>query len=396
MYFCGVASVRTGLLPRGVARRTSPANLRNLFRPLPASRRVIEHSDRAGVADTLLIYSIKALSQTIKYAVRILLPFVFGVGILWWMYRGTDWNALLHAVTYEMNWWWMGVSLIFGVLPQTLRAWRWQLALAPLGERPRRRTCVDAIFLSYASSLVIPRVGEVARCGTLKRCDGISFSKGIGTVVTERLVDSVVVLLFTAVAFLSQAGVLFDFLTASGTDLNHVLSRFTGAGYMVTIACVAAIILLLVGLTHRFALFNKGRDILKDVWDGIRSLRNVERSWLYIAYSVGIWVCYFLHFYLAFFCFDFTSGISPVAAFLIFCIGSFAVLVPTPNGAGSWHFAVKTMLVIYGVAEGPAILFALVVHTIQTFEVALLGIYAWVDLSLMKRVSGKPKTTITK
>lgn len=283
----------------------------------------------------------------------------------------------------------MGVSLIFGILPQVLRAWRWQLALAPLGEHPRRRTCVDAIFLSYASSLVVPRVGEVARCGTLKRCDGTSFSKGIGTVVTERLVDSVVILLFTAVAFLSQAGVLFDFLTASGTDLRHVLGQFTGTGYLVTAACIAAIVLLLVALTHRLALFRKGRDVLMDVWEGIRSLRGVERLWLYVAYSIGIWVCYFLHFYIAFFCFDFTSGISPVAAFLIFCVGTFAVLVPTPNGAGSWHFAVKTMLVIYGVAEQPAILFALVVHTIQTFEVALLGIYAWIDLSLMRNHGGK-------
>ena len=61
------------------------------------------------------------------------------------------------------------------------------------------------------------------------------------------------------------------------------------------------------------------------------------------------------------------------------------MLVPTPNGAGPWHFAVKTMLVIYGVAEQPAILFALVVHTIQTFEVVLLGVYGWADLTLLKR-----------
>ena len=107
--------------------------------------------------------------------------------------------------------------------------------------------------------------------------------------------------------------------------------------------------------------------------------------WLDVFYSLAIWICYFLHFYLALFCFDFTAGISPIAAFLIFCIGSFAVLVPTPNGAGSWHFAVKTMLVIYGVAESPAILFALVVHTIQTSEVALLGVYAWADLALRRK-----------
>ena len=106
---------------------------------------------------------------------------------------------------------------------------------------------------------------------------------------------------------------------------------------------------------------------------------------LYIFFSLAVWGCYFLHFYTAFFCFDFTSTIGPAQAFLIFCIGTFAVLVPTPNGAGPWHFAVKTMLVLYGVAEAPAIMFALVVHTIQTFEVVLLGAFAWVDLSYRKQ-----------
>ena len=333
-------------------------------------------------AQTLIVVP---LNDFLKNTIKILLPFVFGVGIMWWMYRGTDWSRFLYAVCHEMNWWWMGVSLIFGILPQVLRALRWQMALAPLGELPRRRTCIDAIFLSYATSLVIPRIGEVTRCGTLKRCDGTSFTKSIGTVVTERLVDSVVIVLLTAVAIFSQMGVLFDFLTASGTDLEHVLGQFTGAGYLVTIACIVAIGLLLWGLMHKFSLFNKGKDMLRGVWEGILSLRYVEQLWLYVFYSFAIWICYFLHFYLAFFCFDFTAGISPISAFLIFCIGSFAVLVPTPNGAGSWHFAVKTMLVIYGVAEAPAILFALVVHTIQTSEVALLGVYAWADLALRRK-----------
>lgn len=300
------------------------------------------------------------------------------------MYRGTDWNKFAYAVTHEMNWWWMALSLVFGILPQLLRAWRWQIALAPLGEHPRRNTCVNAIFLSYASSLIIPRIGEVARCGTLKRCDGTSFSKAFGTVVTERIVDSVIMLLLTTLAFCSQLPTLTRFLTASGTDLNSIVNRFTSTGYLVTLLCIVAVICLLVWLFHSFSVFNKGKDLLRDVWDGVLSLRKVEQLPRYIFYSFAIWICYFLHFYLAFFCFDFTAGISPIAAFLIFCIGSCAVLVPTPNGAGPWHFAVKTMLVIYGVAEQPAILFALAVHTIQTAEVILLGIYGWADLSLRK------------
>ena len=65
------------------------------------------------------------------------------------------------------------------------------------------------------------------------------------------------------------------------------------------------------------------------------------------------------------------------------------MLVPTPNGAGPWHFAVKTMLVLYGVAQAPAVLFALVVHTIQTALVVLMGAVGWADLFSMKKKSLK-------
>ena len=316
---------------------------------------------------------------------KTLLPFVLGIGILWWMYRGTDWRDFMHCVFLDMHWGWMALSLVFGVLPQLFRAWRWRMALKPLGEQPRARVCADAIFLSYASSLVVPRIGEVARCGTLKKYDGVSFSKSLGTVLTERLVDSVMVILLTAVAVLSQLPVLLQFLRTTGMSLDQVLGRFTGTGYVVTALCAVAVLGFGYYLFKNLSFFSKSREIARNIWTGIRSLRDVKNLPLYLFYSLGIWVGYFLHFYIAFFCFDFTCGINPVAAFLIFCVGTFAVLVPTPNGAGPWHFAVKTMLILYGVAEPQAILFALVVHTIQTMEVVLLGAYGWADLALLQR-----------
>lgn len=322
------------------------------------------------------------MMHLLKKTLQIALPFVLGIGILWWMYRGTDWPLFFSFVEHQMKWGWMGVSLVFGVLAQTIRAWRWRMALKPLGERARRSTATDAIFLSYAASLVIPRVGEVTRCGTLRRYDGVSFTGSLGTVVTERLVDSLFMLLFAAAAFLWQLPMFVTFLRETGTGLDDVVHRFTATGYVVTAVCAVAVVAAAWGLMRRFAIFHRGRAMLAEVWRGIVSLRRVSNLPLYLLYSAGIWVAYFLHFYLAFFCFDFTSTISPSAAFLIFCVGTFAVLVPTPNGAGPWHFAVKTMLVLYGVGEWEATWFALVVHTIQTALVVVLGVVALIRLSM--------------
>lgn len=316
-----------------------------------------------------------------------MLPFVLGLGILWWMYRGTDWSDFGHYVLHEMNWWWMLVSLAFGILPQMARAWRWKMALEPLGEHPRRTSCTDAIFMSYAASLVIPRVGEVTRCGTLKTSDGVSFTKSLGTVVTERLVDSLLMLLFTGIAFLLQLPMFLRFLKETNTNVGDLLHRFTGTGYIVTFICLVAALIAGFVAIRRFSFFKKGRDMLRDMWEGILSLRKVRNLPLYLFYSVLIWVGYFLHFYIAFFCFDFTAHLSIGAAFLIFCVGTFAVLVPTPNGAGPWHFAVKTMLVLYGVAETQAIMFALTVHTIQTALVVLLGAFGWARINSKRKLT---------
>lgn len=316
-----------------------------------------------------------------------MLPFVLGLGILWWMYRGTNWSDFGHYVLHEMNWWWMLLSLAFGILPQMARAWRWKMALEPLGEHPRRTSCIDAIFMSYAASLVIPRVGEVTRCGTLKTADGVSFTKSLGTVVTERLVDSLLMLLFTGIAFLLQLPMFLRFLKETNTNVGDLLHRFTGTGYIVTFICLVAALIAGFVAIRRFSFFKKGRDMLRDMWEGVLSLRKVRNLPLYLFYSVLIWVGYFLHFYIAFFSFDFTAHLSIGAAFLIFCVGTFAVLVPTPNGAGPWHFAVKTMLVLYGVAETQAIMFALTVHTIQTALVVLLGAFGWARINSKRKLT---------
>ena len=88
-----------------------------------------------------------------------------------------------------------------------------------------------------------------------------------------------------------------------------------------------------------------------------------------------------------FFCFDFTADLGLGCALVTFVVGSIAVIVPTPNGAGPWHFAVKTMLILYGVADVRALWFVLIVHTVQTMLVVLLGVWAWVRLMFTKDYS---------
>lgn len=321
----------------------------------------------------------------IKNASKIAFPLLLGGAILWWMYRGVDVSALSEALDRQMNWTWMWLSFPFGILAQVFRALRWRQALVPLGERARLHSCVNAVFLSYASSLVVPRVGEVLRCGVLTRTDGVTFSRSLGTVVTERVVDSVAVLFIAVLAFLGQIGTFRTFFEQTGMSLTSCLHRFTPAGYAVTAVCLVVGVLAVALLMRRLSLFARTGGVFRGLVEGLLSLRGVHNLPLFLFYSFGIWAAYFFHLYLTFFCFEATSDLGLSVALAAFVVGCFAVLVPTPNGAGPWHFAVKTVLVMFGVGQLDAALFVLIVHTLQTLLVVVLGLYALVALSFITR-----------
>ena len=310
-----------------------------------------------------------------KKVLQVVFPLLLGAFILFWVYRDFSFQRVWEVLTGGMNYGWILVSLVFGVFANLFRGWRWKLALEPLGESPKAANCVYAIFISYASNLVIPRVGEVTRCGVLSKYDGVSFSKSLGTVVSERMIDTLCVGLITGLTLLLQMPVFANFFAETGTNVDRYAEVLTSAHFYLIVVCVLAALVLVFFLVRNIALFAKVKGILQNVWQGIVALKDIKQVPLYIIYTVGIWVCYFLEFYLAFYAFGFSAHLGVSAGLVMFVVGTLAVIVPTPNGAGPWHFAVMTMMVLYGVGKEDAGIFALLVHGIQTFLLILLGIY---------------------
>lgn len=312
--------------------------------------------------------------------VKVALSIFLGGAILYWMYRDFDFTLVGQVMTRDMDWWWMLLSFPFGVMAQALRGWRWRMALEPMGEHTTKGVAVDAIFVSYAVSLLVPRSGEFARCGVLKAKSDVDFAKALGTVVTERAIDSLLVMLVAGITLLSFMGVFSSFFTRTGTSLETILRGFSPTGYLVAAVCAVAVAVLLWLLLRKLSFYDRVKATMAGIWQGIVSLRHVGNVPLYVGMTIGIWLCYFLHYYLTFFCFDATASLGLDAALVTFIVGSIAVIVPTPNGAGPWHFAVKTMLMLYGVAATDALYFVLIVHTVQTMLVVALGLWAWIRL----------------
>lgn len=316
---------------------------------------------------------------------QIIFPLVLGGAILVWMYHDFNFNRVVEVFKHGMNYWWIFLSLVFGVLSHVFRGMRWKLTLAPLKEYPSTSNCINSVFVSYAANLIIPRIGEVSRCGILAKYNNTSFSKSLGTVVTERLIDSICVMLLGCVVILLEASAFEKFFDKTGTNADVVSHIFSSANFYIILISALSIVVLMVILIRRVSVFAKIRGIFHNIWIGMISLKKIDNFPLFIIYTLAIWACYYFQFYVSFLSFGFSYNLGMMAGLVMFVLGSVAVVVPTPNGAGPWHFAIITMMMLYGVGKEDAGIFALIVHAIQTFLLILLGIYGMVALPLTNK-----------
>ncbi|MBR2318767.1 MAG: flippase-like domain-containing protein [Bacteroidaceae bacterium] len=328
------------------------------------------------------------MKKIFNKSIKIVLPIVLGALILYMIYSDFSFSQLWEELK-GMDMWWFAVSTFFGIMSHVIRGWRWKLALEPLGFRLSSRVSVYSIFVAYAANLVVPRVGEVSRCVILEQYEKVPFAQSLGTVVTERAIDTFMVLLLTVVAVLLQWPVFYRFVADAGLGLDGNSFFTSMGGWIVVLLSLVAIMLLAYLLLRKMALWAKLKAFFSNFMNGLLSLKKVKNAWLYVLETVGIWFCYFMQFYLCFFCFSFSSNLSLLAGLLLFVAGSIAVVVPTPNGMGPWHFAIISIMVLYGVSENNASVFALIVHSSQTLLVALLGVYALIMLQIRQYFNKK-------
>ena len=329
------------------------------------------------------------MKKIFNYTLKTVLPIILGVLILYVVYKDFKFSLLWSGLK-EMNLLWFAFSTVFGVMSHVIRGWRWKLSLAPLGYNPSSSVCVNSVYVAYAANLVLPRVGEVSRCVILEKHERVPFAHALGTLVMERMLDTVMVLLITFVAIALQWPVFSSFINEAGVEVpgGNVIS--SSHGLVVVLLSALAVAILLFLFIRKLAVWKKIKSFVARFMEGVLSLKKMKNGWLFLLETVGIWFCYFMQFYLCFFCFGFSSGLSVAAALLLFVGGSIAVVVPTPNGAGAWHYVIMSIMMLYGVSETDAGVFALIVHGTQTLLVVALGLYGLAALQL-KAAKGKRK-----
>lgn len=325
----------------------------------------------------------------LRTILKIVLPLVFGSLLLWFLYREMDiteiWRVVKEGVRYDI----ILFSLLFGLGANVVRGLRWGLLIGSLGERFKMSNAVNAVLGNYAVNLVLPRVGEVWRCGMVAKYDKISFTKLIGTLLIDRVSDTIMVGMITLLIFIFNIDFFISFFAKNPALLDGFRAMLNSIWiYAVGIIFIAGIWFVFRYMSN-FTLVQKAKGMLRNVWDGMKSVWLMDRKGLFLLETLMIWSGYFCYFYITFFAFDFTRELGISVGLIAFTMSSIGVAVPVQGGIGPWHFMVIATLVCFGVNENDAAAFALVVHTVQTVWTGLCGLFGIVALPLTNRKQTK-------
>ncbi len=329
--------------------------------------------------------------RLLNYCVKYLLPLLVSVALIWYMLAHIDVQQMWQTLRSGVNYWWILLAMLVSVLSHVIRAARWRIQLRALGIRPGLMPLTCSIFGCYALNLVFPRLGEVWRCTYVAQREKAPFTTVFGSMVADRLSDTVMVLLLTLLTFLVAHSAMTAFLGKYPVG-QDVLNMAEEPLFWLGIACMAGGLWALFHFGRNSRFVQKVRGVVADLWRGFASVGSMDGKWLFVLLTVALWGCYFLQLYAAFFAFDFTRAlVTPELALgltpclVAFVLSSIGMAIPSNGGLGPWNIAVMFGLALYGVTDTQGASFSILVWSAQTVMLILLGIFTMVYISVNKK-----------
>lgn len=319
------------------------------------------------------------MKKKIKKILSIVLPIAFGVGIIWWSLNKLSDSDIQDIKTafWNANYYWIALAVLIGLLSHFSRAYRWKYALEPLGYKPRFLNSVFAIFIAYLVNLGIPRAGELARATTFSKYEGIPFEKVFGTIVAERVIDAVMLLLFTFGALFYQFAYFQEVL------MQKVPKNPVKIGVILLLIGFLSLLFLHFVRKSERKLFKKIRSFILGLWEGLKTLWTMEKRWAYLFHTFFIWAMYFSMFYVVALAIPETAHVELGGLVSGFVAGAFGT---TANGGlGTFPEAVKLVFQMYEVLPNQAYAFGWLMWTAQTFMILFLGLVSFVAMPLYNK-----------
>ena len=325
------------------------------------------------------------MKKILKKIVQFLIFFAIGAFIFWLVYKDQDIDRIKSVLKNDVKYFWIFISVIIGLLSHMSRTVRWQIMIQPIGHKPGFLNTFLAVMTGYLMNLAFPRMGEISRCGVMARYEKMSFTKLLGTVVAERAVDMISLLLLLLIVIFSQFRQILEFLHKNPEIESKILGIITSPILIAGILLFVVFVIVFRKALKHTALYKKVVAVLLNLKEGILSIRSMQNKGWFLFHSVAIWGLYYLMLYVVFFAFDFTRNLPFVAGLTTFVLASFGMVAPVQGGIGAWHFMAIESLALYGIAKENGVIFAFVAHGIMTAMIILLGIISLLVLPFINR-----------
>jgi uncharacterized protein (TIRG00374 family) len=328
------------------------------------------------------------VSSTVKSIIQYVVIFAITAALIWFSLRGLTVGEGENKFDFLWHTWqqaskaWLLFMAVIAIASHIVRAERWRMLMDPAGYTPRLRDSFLSLMVGYLINLVIPRGGELSRCYNLYRLDKTPVEISFGTVVVERIVDLICLLLLICIAFIVEHEKLFAFIGTLpiGTGQSSKLRLL-----LIVLGGLVFFVLLFWWLIKKNNALNAW---VKKTWAGFREgllsvfrLRNKGR---FIVYSLSIWLLYFVMSYAVIQAFPETRHLGFTAVLSLFAIGSIAMAAPLPGGTGSYHVLVPQGLVfLYQVPQPDAVAFTFIFHGWQTAIMIVGGAISLIITSVL-------------
>lgn len=319
------------------------------------------------------------MGKSLKKFLKIFVPIAFGLFLVWYSYDATtpeDRQQIIHYISNASPFW-VTLSVLIAILSHISRAIRWRYLLEPMGYRPKLINSILIVLISYFANLGIPRSGEFLRATALTTYEKVPFEKGFGTIVTERVIDLLMLLSVILITLVLQTDIILGFLEEKGVNL------------------IGAIGILVVGISGLFVgtyiirkskspLAQKLKSFLNGLLDGVLSIFKMKKKWPFILHTLFIWVAYIGMFWVIKHTVAETTSLSLSQLLVAFVAGAFAMST-TNGGIGLYPIAVSAALGIYGISSVSGDAFGWIMWIAQTLMVVIFGTISFIVLPLLNR-----------
>jgi len=318
----------------------------------------------------------RGIIQFIKFSAF----FAAGIILLWLAFRNIN-ISRLAADLKEAKYSWLLFSVFFGLLAYISRARRWVLLINPLGFKPSLRNSLYSLMTGYLANLALPRVGEITRCVALGKKEQIPVDKLIGTVVIERTVDFLSLLIIMIVLIFTSSDGIGLFLNESIlVPMEQKFITMFGVTWLLwglLFLMAAASFALLIFYRHnlrKFRVFAKFFDVGKGIIHGMKTITNLKSKWEFIFHTIFIWINYAMMTWVVVFSLESTSHLTFGDSIFLLVIGGLAMSAPVQSGLGAFHYFVsRGLYIVKDIAIEDGLVYALLAHESQLIFIAITG-----------------------